>query len=358
MRREDIRWKISGIVLILLLTVMYAVRAGRTEVSLEDRVVVYSPHGKEMLSEFEHRFEEAYPGVDVQWMDMGSEDVLDRVRSERRNPQGDVWWGAPSTTFVRGAQEGLLEPYEPSWSDHIAPDFRDAAYRWVGTFQTPEVIAFNREMLTRAEAPQDWDDLLDPKWRDRIIIRYPLASGTMRTIFGAIIGRFYRETGSPEKGYEWLLRLDANTKTYAANPTLMQQKIARREGILTLWNMPDMVLQRETYGYPFDFVFPRSGTVVLTDGLALIAGTKHPHAAKAFYEWVTRPESFVVQANRFYRIPTRRDISKEALPQWMRDLSMEVMEVDWNLLAEQGGTWMAYWDTHIKGKGKKWMEKR
>ena len=185
MRREDMRWKISGIALVLLLTVIYGVREGPTQVSLENRVVVYSPHGKEMLSEFEQRFEEAHPGVDVQWMDMGSEDVLDRVRSERRNPQGDVWWGAPSTTFVRAAQEGLLEPYEPSWSDQIAPGFRDAAYRWVGTFQTPEVIAFNREVLTKAEAPQDWDDLLDPKWRDQIIIRYPLASGTMRTMIAS-----------------------------------------------------------------------------------------------------------------------------------------------------------------------------
>ena len=358
MQKDYIRWEIGGIIGVLLLIAMYGTGKGAVEGSLEKRVVVYSPHGKEMLSEFEQRFEEAYPGVDVRWMDMGSEDVLDRARSERRNPQGDVWWGAPSTTFVRAAQEGLLEPYMPSWADQIAPAFRDSAYRWVGTFQTPEVIAFNRDVLTREEAPQDWDDLLDPKWKDKIILRYPLASGTMRTIFGAIIGRFYRETGRPEKGYEWLLRLDANTKTYAANPTLMQQKIARREGILTLWNMPDIVLQTETYGYPFDFVFPRSGTVVLTDGLALIAGAKHLQAAKAFYEFITTPESFVVQASRFHRIPTRMDIPKEDLPAWMGDLSMKVMEVDWRLLAEKGKAWMAYWDTRIKGKGKTWMKGR
>jgi iron(III) transport system substrate-binding protein len=91
--------------------------------------------------------------------------------------------------------------------------------------------------------------------------------------------------------------------------------------------------------------------VVLTDGLALIAGVKHPHAAKEFYEFITTPESFVIQANQFHRIPTRMDVPKENLPRWMRDLSMEVMEVDWQLLAEQGGMWMAYWDTHIKGKG-------
>ena len=44
-------------------------------------LVVYSTHGKELLSEFEVGFERDHPNVDVRWLDMGSQDVLDRVRS-------------------------------------------------------------------------------------------------------------------------------------------------------------------------------------------------------------------------------------------------------------------------------------
>ena len=43
------------------------------------KLVVYSPHGKEMLSEFEKQFEAAHPNIDVQWLDMGSQEVFDRV---------------------------------------------------------------------------------------------------------------------------------------------------------------------------------------------------------------------------------------------------------------------------------------
>ncbi len=42
-------------------------------------LVVYSPHGKEMLAEYERKFEQATPGVDVQWLDMGSKDVADAL---------------------------------------------------------------------------------------------------------------------------------------------------------------------------------------------------------------------------------------------------------------------------------------
>ena len=45
-------------------------------------LIVYSPHGKELLTEFEKRFEAQNPIIDVRWLDMGSQDALDRVRSE------------------------------------------------------------------------------------------------------------------------------------------------------------------------------------------------------------------------------------------------------------------------------------
>ena len=73
-------------------------------------LVVYSPHGKDMLEEFAQKFEAANPGVDVQWLDMGSQEAYDRIRTEMANPQADVWWGAPSTIFMRAEKEGLLAP--------------------------------------------------------------------------------------------------------------------------------------------------------------------------------------------------------------------------------------------------------
>ena len=53
----------------------------------EKSLIIYSPHGKELLTYFENRFEEKFPQVNVEWLDMGSQDVLDRLRSEKENPQ-------------------------------------------------------------------------------------------------------------------------------------------------------------------------------------------------------------------------------------------------------------------------------
>ncbi|MFQ5675650.1 MAG: extracellular solute-binding protein [bacterium] len=316
------------------------------------QIVVYSPHGKELLADFSARFEQANPGVKVNWLDMGSQDALDRIRSEKSNPQSDLWWGAPSSFFMNAADEGLLQPYRPSWADAIDSSYHDAQDRWYGNFLTPEVIAFNSQILSKESAPQDWDDLLQKKWRDKITIRDPLASGTMRVIYSAMIWRFFKESGSPRKGYDWLLRLDANTKAYPANPTLMYLQIARREALITLWNMPDIELQRDRYDYPFDYVLPKSGTPVLVEGIAVVANCKNPELAKKFYEFVTTRESFLMQAAKYYRIPARNDIQMETLPAWMSATEIVPMEIDWKVFAEKSREWMKYWDANIKGRGK------
>lgn len=312
-------------------------------------LVVYSPHGVELLGEYEKNFEAIHPDVDVRFLDMGSQDALDRVRSERANPQADVWFGAPSTMFSQAEREGLLEAYRPTWAGAVDPDAHSRQDFWYGTYQTPEVIAYNTNALSRGEVPMDWDDILEPRWENRIIIRDPIASGTMRTIFAAMILRNTRTEADWEPGYEWLRRLDRNTKEYTINATLMLQKLAREEAVLTLWNMPDIELQQKQYGYPLDYVVPASGTPVLTDAIAIVAGTQHPDEARAYYEFVTSEESLALAAELFYRIPSRTDIPPESLPEWMRNLDIPKMEIDWDLVDQHTQEWMDHWDDYIRG---------
>jgi iron(III) transport system substrate-binding protein len=320
--------------------------------NVKSSLVIYSTHGKELLTEFEMLFEKNNPSIDVQWLDMGSQDVLDRLRSEKENPQADLWWGAPSILFQQGEREGLLQPYKPTWSPQVLAEAHSSQDQWYGTYETPEVIAFNTAMVKHDEAPQDWDDLLDSKWRGRLIIRDPLASGTMRTIFCAMILRFYATSGSAEAGYQWLKKLDANTKDYVANLTLLSQKLARQEGWVTVWNMPDIELQHAQYSYPLAYVIPKSGTPVVTEGIALVSGAKNLETAKLFYEFVTNKDSLLLAARQFFRIPCRKDIPPADLPGWIRNTHVSPMPLDWKLLEEKSNEWMKYWDTHIRNRGK------
>jgi len=313
-------------------------------------LTVYSPHGKELLEYYELGFEKTHPNVDVQWVDMGSQEVLDRLRAEKANPQADLWFGAPSEIFGRAASEGLLDPYTPTWADKVPASARDAQSRWYGTYLTPEVIAYNTHAVTAADAPKDWDQVVDPKWKGKVLIRNPVESGTMRAIFGAILARSIAQTGSTAQGWDWLRKLDANTKEYVLNPALLYQKLGREEGVITLYNMPDIATLEQRTKTPVGFVFPSSGTPLLVDAIALVHGSKQSALAKEYYEYVTTPAAFRDAAVKFLRIPARTDLPNDSLPDAVRRARTELkeMRVDAKLLADSLDTWMKFWDSSIR----------
>jgi iron(III) transport system substrate-binding protein len=315
----------------------------------QNRLLIYTPHGQDLLKDFVSRYKQQYPNGDVQFLDMGSRQILERVRVERNRPQADLWWGASHTTFQTAADENLLLEFRPSWADKVSASARDAGDRWYGTYETPQVIAYNSEAVSQAEAPRDWDDVLDSKWRDKILIRNPNPSDTMRAIFGAMIWRFYKDSGSPDQGYDWLRKLDANVHEYTADGTLLMQKLARREGLVTLWDMPDVLLYKEQKNFPVSYSVPASGTPVIVDGIAIVRGGPNQEEAKRFYEFVTTPESLTYAAQKYYRIPVRTDLDRAQLPGWMNE-PFTRLPLDWNLLRDKGGDWLRYWDTEIRGR--------
>jgi iron(III) transport system substrate-binding protein len=318
--------------------------SGKTE------LIVYSTHGPDMLRVIESEFEKAHPDVDLQWIDMGSQEVLDRVRSEKANPQADVWYGAPNNLFQTAADQGLLDTIRPSWAASVASQ-SDEQGRYYGIYLTPEVIAYNRDAVDSASAPHDWDDVLAPQWKGKVLIRDPLASGTMRTIFGMFLLRSIRETGDTTAGWQWLRRLDGQTRDYVLNPTLLYQKLSRREGVVTLWDLPDIEVLRSKTGYPIDYTIPTSGTPVVVDGVAVVKGASHPDLAREFVEFVGSPTLVTLAARQFFRLPARTDIPADSLPPTLRRAQREIRPepIDWDLLQRQGPEWMRYWDEHVRG---------
>lgn len=315
-------------------------------------LVLYSPHGGDLLKLMEKTFEAKNPDVDVRWLDMGSQDVYDRIRSEAANPQADVWYGGPQPIFARGAQEGLLAPYRPKWADAVPPQSRQPQDLYFGLYRTAPVLVYNAKAVAEADAPRDWDDLLLPRWKDKILIRDPLASGTMRTLYGMILARSVARTGDTREGFGWLLRLDAQTKEYLQQPAMMIEKLNRQEGLLTVWELTDLLWQQKR-GSPLAFHFATSGSPIIDDSIGLVKGAPHAETAKRFLEWVGTVEAQELAAHEAFRLPARTDLPADQLPEWARKVLAELTpaEYDASLLERHGQEWMATWDHTVRGKG-------
>lgn len=309
-------------------------------------VTIYSPRPSAITDHVVADFEEQ-SGYTVELVTLGAAEVADRVRAEGSNPQADLWWGGTPALFDAAGAEGLLEPWSEEILNRVPEEFHGVDSTWVAEMQQLQLIAYNSEMLSEDEAPSDWDDLVDPRWADQILIRDVAASGTMRGVYAALISQFFVEDGSPEAGYDFLLALDANTKDYAANPEDLYMRLERQEAPITIWNHQD-ILAQAAQGAPFSILVPASGAPINLDGIAKVAGGSNPEGAEAFAEYLFSDATQTWLAENGFQIPT---IEIDAEPEWLSEIEIIEMPLDRGVIAEHEAEWIDHWLEHIKNQG-------
>jgi iron(III) transport system substrate-binding protein len=314
-------------------------------------LVVYSPHGRDLLALFEADFERRQPGIDLRYLDMGSQEVYDRVRSERANPQADVWFGGPDDLRPRRRRR-TARPLPALVGRRRAGGEPGAGRPLLRHLPHHPGAGLELRSVAADDAPADWEDLLAERFRGRVLVRDPMASGVMRTFFGYRLALSLAESGSTDAGFAWLRRLDAQTKQYAANPALLFEMLVRGEGDVTVWELTDILLHQSA-GEPVGWALPPSGTPVIDDAVALVAGAPHRAAAIELLEYVGSAAAQALAAEQAFRIPARSDLPVESLPEWAREVlaRLVVAEYDEALAAARGPEWMAKWDREVRGRG-------
>ncbi|MDL4776852.1 MULTISPECIES: extracellular solute-binding protein [Thermomonosporaceae] len=315
----------------------------------ESNLTIYTARDKGLAQNVVDAFEAANPDYKgkVRLLTLGAQEAAERVSAEKGRPQADIWWGGTQQQFVQSAGAGLLAPVPEAVKTSIPEKYRDAQGRWVAEMLLNEVIFYNDKMLKPDQAPKDWDDLVKPAYKNKIIVRDVAASGTMRSIYSAMISRKGKD-GDPAAGYDWLRKLDANTKVYAANPTDLYLRMQRQEAPVSVWNLQDVLLQRKNSKAPFAVVSPASGVPQLLDGVAKIAKGPNSAGADAFLTFLLGQEQQKKLAEEWFQIPT---VKMDAPPSWLAPLKLTEMKVDWDAAAAKENEWITHWGSAIKNKG-------
>ncbi len=330
-----------------VLSLTVALPAGAFANTLEDKVVVYSTHGESMLEMVADAYQEE-TGVKVDFINLKGA-LADRIRAEKANPQSDVMYGAPSSVYLELKTEGLFEPFTPSWGNKINPLFKDKDSTWYGTIQTPVMMFYNTEMLSAEDAPKDWSDLVKPQYKDNLVFRSALSSSA-RATYGSLLQQFEKKN-ELDNGWQFMKKLDANTKQYFGSGSMLFQAIGRKEAAISFMVLNSIIDNKIQNKMPLAVIDAESGSPVITDGIAMINGAKHPNAAKAFIEFAGSAKVQAMLAQKFNRLPTHPDALADS-PEWMAETTFKVMDVDWADLAEKQSSWIQKWDAEIKDSSK------
>src|SRR5512139_1199821 len=150
----------------------------------EGKVVWYTSVDLKLSEQIGKAFEAKYPGVTCKVERTGAERLLQRIGQEyTANVHAvDVVNSSDASHLVYWKDQGMLAPYVPEDVAKFYPAEHKDADGMFGSFRVFLcVIAYNTNLVKKEEAPKSFADLLDPKWKGKIIKAHPGYSGTIMT---------------------------------------------------------------------------------------------------------------------------------------------------------------------------------
>ena len=272
------RMHLLGVTLLLTAALLLASCGSTAEMPQGDEniVVVYNCNTPDWTAPLAKEVQEQ-TGIQVQFVSGSSGELMTRVRTEQENPHGDILWGGAADAYV--SLEPYLEPYASVEKNAIFPNFiRENDAFWNMTMD-PYVIAYNTDLVSEADAPQGWRDLLAPRFHGRIALADPAKSTysyavlvTMMDALGgdsAVIGQLAEQLDGRMLG------------------TSAEQIKALADGAYAVTaTFEEPVLKYIAAGAHIKIVYPIEGTAVSSTGIAVIKNAPHLENAKKFLDFV------------------------------------------------------------------------
>ncbi|MEW5773327.1 MAG: extracellular solute-binding protein [Thermodesulfobacteriota bacterium] len=182
----------------------------------------------------------------------------------------------PVLEFLK--DKGVLAPYaSPAAAKY--PDWT----RKDGTIQLFGIeyvgLIYNKELVKAADAPKRYEDLADPKWRDKIVMADP---STHATTIAWLVGLKEKVFKSEEDWMKFVKGLAANKPMFVASFGPTPAPIESGEKLIGI-SMPKYIITKAPA--PLDWARVEQPLLGTPRAMALVAKAKHPNAAKLFMDW-------------------------------------------------------------------------
>jgi iron(III) transport system substrate-binding protein len=242
----------------------------------EGKGVYYTSVDLPLAEKIAKAFEAKYPGIAVRVERTGAERVFQRIAQEygSRIHAVDVVNSSDAAHFIVWKRDDLLAPYVPEDvakfypDEHRDPDGLFASFR-IGL----SIIAYNTGLVKPEEAPKSFVDLLDPKWKGKLIKAHPGYSGTIMTATYQIVR---------DLGWGYLEKLSQQGVMQVQSASDPPKKLALGERAIMADGNEYNIFQLKEAGRPLEPVYAAEGTPLVIGPNALFKNAPNPTAARLF----------------------------------------------------------------------------
>lgn len=286
-------------------------------------LTVYSPHPADPLNAGVKAFQDK-TGITVEVVAAGTGELLKRIEAESSNPLCDVLWGGGAESLAAYSQ--YFEAYTSSEDSVIAANNKDANGMWTGESPLPMVIMYNKKLVSEADVPTGWADLLDSKWKGKIAYADPAKSGSSFTILATMVTAFGKDDG---KGWEFVREFVANLDgKVLGSSSGVYKGVADGEYSVGL-TLEKSAQEYVKAGADVGFIYPKEGTSAVPDGIALVKNGPNVDNAKLFIDYMLSSENQQMMSETYNRRPVRSDLTPPEGLASMDDIPLVDYDFEW-----------------------------
>ncbi|HKY07700.1 MAG TPA: extracellular solute-binding protein [Candidatus Binatia bacterium] len=243
-------------------------------------------------------FMKLYPFIKASYWRSGSVGLHNKVLIEARagRPSWDVLSQTTPEFIDELKQKGVIAPYHSPERRHFSDDLKDKDGFWTGSYALPTGLGFNTQQVKREEAPKNYQELLQPKWKGKKI-------SVDDESYEFLVGLMQAWGRGPAIEY---------FKKLAAQEPMMGRGHSQRTQLLAAGEFPLALAYTHTIEYAkaqgnsVDWV-NLEPVVIKFDGIMLGSKAAHPNAAKLFIDFMLSQQGQTLLQS-FRRVTLREQV--------------------------------------------------
>jgi iron(III) transport system substrate-binding protein len=245
----------------------------------EGQVIHYTSTDLPVAEKLAKSFEAKYPGIAVRVERTGAERVFQRIGQEYSSNihAVDVVNSSDAAHFIVWKRDGVLVPFVPEdVAKFYPPDHRDIDGQFASWRIFLSIIAYNTNLVKAEDAPKSFADLLDPKWKGKIVKAHPGYSGTIMTATYQL---------QRDLGWSWFEQLAKQNVMQVQSAADPPKKLDLGERAVMADGNEYSILQLRETGHPVEPVYATEGSPMIIGPNGIFKGSPNPNAAKLFQSY-------------------------------------------------------------------------
>ena len=251
----------------------------------EGQVIHYTSTDLPVAEKLAKAFEAKYPGIAVRVERTGAERVFQRIGQEYSSNihAVDVVNSSDASHFIVWKRDGILAPYVPEdVAKFYPPEHRDIDGQFASWRVWLSIIAYNTSLVKPDAAPRSFADLLDPKWKGKIVKGHPGYSGTIMTATYQM---------QRDLGWTWFEQLAKQNVMQVQSSADPPKKLDLGERAIMADGNEYNILQIKESGRPVEPVYASEGSPLIIGPNGIFKNSPNPNAARLFQSFCFSPEA-------------------------------------------------------------------